>query len=72
MMTDAQRERVQDIVRLVGAEPDRNAFLSLLERRLQGRDGLPDSELRQIAATTWREFLRNGWGPKSYSPEDSA
>jgi hypothetical protein len=60
-MTDEQKARVQDIVRLVGAESDRNAFLALLAKRMQGREQLDDTELRHIAEAVWKEFLRTGW-----------
>ena len=72
MLSDAQRDKVKDITRLICPEQDRRAFLDILEHELRGREELPDSELRHIAERIWREFLRQGWGPKSYSPEDMA
>jgi hypothetical protein len=71
-LTDNQRDRVNDILRLIASEEERCAFLSMLAHELRGRE-LPDSELRRVAERTWREFLqRGGWAPKIHGPEDVA
>jgi hypothetical protein len=71
-MTDEQKERITDITRLVGAEADQRTFVSMLESKLRSHQELPDHGLRRVAEDLWREFLRNGWGPKIYGPEDTA
>jgi hypothetical protein len=72
MLPDNQRNRVNDIARLIASEEERRAFLGMLAHELGGRE-LPDSELRRVAERTWRQFLqRGGWTPKIHGPEDVA
>jgi hypothetical protein len=56
MLTDEQRDRVEDIARLIASEEERHAFLDMLARELRGRE-FADSELRRVAERTWRKFL---------------
>jgi hypothetical protein len=58
MLTDEQRNQVQDIVRLIPAD-ERAAFVDMLTHELRGRE-LAEGELRHVAERTWRKFLRHG------------
>jgi hypothetical protein len=68
MLSDAQREQIQDIARLI-PEDERQAFLGMLSHELRGRE-LADGELRRIAERAWRDFLRHGRA--IHGPEDVA
>jgi Spy/CpxP family protein refolding chaperone len=56
-LTDEQRDKIKDIVRLLASEEERQVFLEMLERELRGRELADSDELRRVAEQTWRKFL---------------
>jgi hypothetical protein len=73
MLTDEQRNQIEDILRLIPPD-ERATFLDMLAHDLRGRepsvgaeDRLAEGELRRVAEHTWRNS--SGTAGQSTTPE---